>query len=165
MPEIQLPADFFTFALQKSPELCPVAGCRKKRGVVNRLCNRHRMEKWRAANPTKAAYQTLKDHARARRIPFELTLEQFTRLAEQTNYLAEKGHTKGCVQLDRIDASGGYTLSNMQVLSVSDNTAKGNRERWGREYQETLLRRKGYVVDEGDSDEGLIYEPNDSDPF
>ena len=39
-------------------------------------------------------------------------------------------------------------VGNVTVITCSENTAKGNRERWSADYQKALLIRKGYAVEE-----------------
>lgn len=58
-------------------------------------------------------------------MPFDLSLEWLADFLERNSYDPREHH------IDRISVLGGYTKSNLQILSISDNTGKGNRERHG----------------------------------
>jgi len=143
MPEKQLPADFHDLVEGKNKRLCCVRYCRNPRRPKNRLCSKHIMERWRAANPIKSGYHTLKDHATRRRLEFSITLEEYTLLVTETGYVDGKGNEAHCLHLDRVDACKGYSLDNLQVLTCSENSAKSNTERRMRSHKAAMLRRKG----------------------
>jgi len=170
MPEVDLPDDFFTLVEGKG-NICSVAFCRNRKAKGARICYKHRMEKWRAANPMRSSYCTLRDHAKCRRLAFTITFEDYREICETTRYLDEKGNEKDCLQLDRIDPLRGYEPGNIEVITCSENTAKGNKERWGDEYRKEILRRKGYIVEEEDewidpdSVEYSDHEEDDNLPF
>lgn len=127
---------------ERTPGVCAVRFCtRRSRPQGDVLCHMHFMRRWRALNPDKAAYATLRAHAKYRRIPFSLKLEEFQKLAEETGYLDEKGTFKHNLHFDRIDPARGYCADNLQVVSCSENAAKGNRERWLPENVREMLRR------------------------
>ena len=44
--------------------------------------------------------------------------------------------------LDRIDASKGYTHGNVKLLTMSENSAKSNKERYLHAVVQDVLRRK-----------------------
>jgi len=153
MAERDIPEDFQVLVDGKRPELCHVSYCRNVHLPQRRLCSKHKMARWRYANPLRASFSTLRDHARARKLAFSLTFEQFRDLVTPTAYLADKGNTKDALQLDRVDASRGYHADNMEVITTSENTSKGNTERQGAAYKAALLKRKGYKT------------PVENDPF
>lgn len=153
MPERELPANFQTLVTKKDERLCAVKYCRKRRLSDRSLCSKHKMERWRAANPMRAGYSTLGDHARRRRLAFTITFEDYEELCRLTSYLDSKGTERHCLQLDRIDPLRGYEPGNLRVITCAENTSKGNSERWGADYRKELLRRKGYAVVE--EEEGL----------
>jgi len=94
-------------------------------------------QKWRAEHPVHAAWRNLQDSARKRRIPFTLTITQFIEFAEATAYVDHKGVTKLCLHCDRIDPERGYEWGNIQVLTCSENSAKDNRKRYVKFYQQS----------------------------
>ena len=83
------------------------------------------MRVWRACNPLKARLGWLRDRARQKKAPFDLTLEWLD------NFLRRHDYNPTLHHIDRISSIGGYTKHNLQVLTVADNVAKGNRERHG----------------------------------
>jgi hypothetical protein len=119
----------FEFVKNPTPGRCPVKWCRKPGRQGRTLCAKHTKQKYRANNPAKAAYDTLRHNAKRRRKIFDLTYEEFLMFIEATAYLDNKGRTKHCYHIDRIDPAKGYTLSNIRVLTCSENTVKGNQER------------------------------------
>lgn len=94
------------------------------------------MQQWRQNNPIKAALAHLRESARARRKGFDLTLEQFTAFIQSTGYIEHCGRNRECLQVDRMDYTRGYTLDNIQILTCSENSAKGARERFGYAWKE-----------------------------
>jgi hypothetical protein len=96
------------------------------------LCSRHKLQKWRAENPIRAAYLDHKSNSKRRNIFTDLTLLQFTDLCYQTKYHIGKGKTKNSLTLDRIDESKGYTVDNIQVMENGDNVRKSLNYRFDR---------------------------------
>lgn len=126
----------FTFKQRPGHGLCHVRGCRNPHYKRSRLCCKHMKQKWRAEHPVHAAWRNLQDSARKRRIPFTLTIIQFIEFAEATAYVDHKGVTKLCLHCDRIDPERGYEWDNIQVLTCSENSAKDNRKRYVKFYQQ-----------------------------
>lgn len=157
MSEIQLPVDFYVLVQGKPRHLCAVKGCRSNAAKGVRLCSGHKMAKWRAANPRRAAYCTLRDHAVRRKLSFTISFEWFCNFCNETGYDIEKGNFSSNLHIDRIDPTKGYDPDNLQALSCSENTAKGNAERWGADYRKEVLRRKGYDVPEDEDDEEIDF--------
>lgn len=62
---------------------------------------------------------------------------------------------------DRIDATRGYEVGNIQFMTRSENIAKGNRERYLPEHIRHMVeRRRSEVFDDSE----LVYHHDDSDP-
>jgi len=99
------------------------------------------MRDWRKRNPKRAAYCTLKDHAKARRIDVLLTYEEFCSVVDQTDYIERSGRRRHELQLDRIDATKPYSLENVRVVSCSENASKSNYERRTDEHKLEMIRR------------------------
>jgi hypothetical protein len=87
------------------------------------------MRSWRQTNPVKAAFSTIKESARKRRIPFALTMAGFTEFCTKSGYLDLKGRFADCLQVDRKDHRLGYTDDNIQPLVASENCRKGQWEK------------------------------------
>lgn len=85
------------------------------------------LKKWREKNKLRYCWQTLKDNSKRRKIPFDITLEEFEQFCIKTDYLIGKGRTKDSYSIDRIDSSKGYTINNIQKLTVSENSQKARK--------------------------------------
>lgn len=79
---------------------------------------------WKKANPLRYAYQSLKDNAKRRGKPFDLTFEQFKSFCSKTSYIQNRGRLAGSFHIDRKNEDEGYTLDNIQVLTNSENVRK-----------------------------------------
>ena len=143
----------------KSPGRCPVRYCRnaprdlRTRPNSVQLCGSHHKELWRLRNPVHAAFDNLRNSARKRKIVFTLTLAHFTEIITPTAYLTESGSTRYCLHIDRKDATLGYIDGNIQVLTCTENVAKGNAERRQKYVDEKVA---GYKAER---------EDDDGDPF
>tara|TARA_R110000868_G_scaffold64854_3_gene194614 strand:+ start:1261 stop:1617 length:357 start_codon:yes stop_codon:yes gene_type:complete len=115
-------------ARKKSTSLCATKLCRNKRLKDRRLCSKCSLRRWRSANPVKARLFALKDRARRKKLAFDLDHEWLA------GFLAKNGYDPALHHIDRICVLGGYVKTNLQVLPISDNIAKGNRERHGQAY-------------------------------
>lgn len=131
------------YSLKKNPcsDLCHVSYCRnpKSNGI---LCCKHYQRMWRANNKLIASYRALRDHASYRGIEFALSFDKFSKMAEKTSYLDNKGTTRYALQVDRIDACRGYVDDNVRIVTTSENAAKSNKERYLPEHVQHMLRRK-----------------------
>jgi len=67
----------------------------------------------------------MRNRARRKKVPFNLDLEWLYDFLEGNGYDSTLHH------IDRIIPWAGYVKGNLQVLSIEENTAKGNRERRG----------------------------------
>lgn len=127
----------FTFRRTPKPGRCPVAHCRRcsrpnpaaKNPSPHRLCSTHRSVLWRKLNPWRAAYNSLKSHAKQRDKVFDVTFAQFSQVVGMQAYVDGRGKEKHMLTLDRIESWRGYVPDNIQVLTCGENAAKENRER------------------------------------
>jgi len=79
--------------------------------------------------PIAYCYNSLKSNAKRRGKDFDLTLEEFRIFCEETGYIDNKGKRKDSATIDRKDASKGYSLGNLQILSLEENSRKGAEEK------------------------------------
>lgn len=134
---------------RKASHLCPVAGCREHHHKRMRLCSKHYMRWWRHSNPEKASYATLRDHAKGRGIAFTISFDYWLGLTDAFAYFEHTADTFGdFLSIDRVNATKGYVPGNMRVVTISENAAKGNRERYLPENVQELLERKRLNVRE-----------------
>jgi hypothetical protein len=126
---------------RKAEQRCHVAFCRnlgraeyrtypdgRRRMVYHTICEKCESRRWRANNPATAAFKDLRHNARNRGIKFSLSLDFFMYLWNQ-GYGQHRGHKSFQLHLDRIDPDQGYIDSNVRVITVAENVAKGNVER------------------------------------
>jgi len=122
--------DFYRLTSGGKSDLCIVCSCNRKTRTSRALCDRHAKRLWRARNPTKDAYNNVKNKARRRKKGFTLTYADFVSICEATGYIEHKGQRPEDMSLDRIDPNKGYDFDNLQILTVHQNSSKGARERW-----------------------------------
>lgn len=72
----------------------------------------------------KAAFNTLRDHARGRNIEFSISFECFRKFALRCRYLKNRGRDGESITVDRIDNLKGYVPGNIQPMSRSKNSEK-----------------------------------------
>lgn len=116
---------------KKEENKCSTKYCRnriKKSNARHKKCHKCRMRVWRANNPGKAAYHNKRSHATRKGLEFTLTLSEFFSVWVP-------GHV-----IDRIDATEGYHIWNVQPLTKFENDSKGatvDKENW-------KIKRNGY---------------------
>lgn len=81
------------------------------------------MRLWREQNPIPTLLAQIRWRAKRDQREFDLDLDWFTA------FLADRGYDKAEHQIDRISVLKGYTKDNLQILTIEENIAKGNRER------------------------------------
>ena len=84
------------------------------------------MRDFKEGNPISYTYGALRQNARRRKKEFNLTLEEFTTFVKESGYIEGKGIKPESLTIDRIDSSKGYSIDNIQVISMSDNSSKGD---------------------------------------
>jgi cobalamin biosynthesis protein CobT len=112
----------FKKARTRAKGICIVKGC--KRVAIGKFCNSCRVKDWRFKHPVEYAYSNLKNRAKQRGIPFEISLQDFKSFCHKTQYIAGKGRTANSLSVDRIDQSKGYVKGNLQALTLSENVKK-----------------------------------------
>lgn len=75
-------------------------------------------------------FSELKHSAAKRKIPFHLSYGELLQFClENDFYRKSPKFTKDSLTIDRILPIYGYTITNIQVLTNTENVAKGNAER------------------------------------
>lgn len=118
-------------------QLCITPYCRRPHGKGMRKCYSCRQKQNQQRNPYTVAYnifkQNAKRRAKERGVPFEhwfrLDKEQFKQLADEHNYLANKGVRPKKLHIDRKEAHIGYTPDNVRIITCSENCSKAQYER------------------------------------
>ena len=71
---------------------------------------------------TKQQYHNHKARAKRKGIPFELTFEQWYQIWLDSGHYFEKGTKQGQFVMSRFQDKGGYTINNVFIQTVGDNT-------------------------------------------
>lgn len=114
--------------------MCFTLHCSNKPRQGN-YCSKCLMRKWRAKHPINAIYHSVKASAKARGIPFTITLKWFTEWCISTGYLKKRGHEPDSMSIDRIkvvDTEGnimGYQEGNLQLLTLAENGKKSVQDK------------------------------------
>jgi hypothetical protein len=112
--------------MRKSFVKCATRFCRNKT-YGRKYCSTCRSKKSRTEHPELYCFVNLRNNAKRRGIEFKITFDQFKQFAYETKYLAGKGRQRDSLTIDRIDNSIGYVPGNLQAMTKSDNSRKGNR--------------------------------------
>lgn len=107
---------------------CAVPFCRKARGKKDPLCPCCRKQYDKLTDPVRYTFNVVKNNAKRRGKEFTIDLEYFRELCKETGYHLTKGRRADAMTLDRIDSSKGYIPGNIQVLTCSMNSSKGNHD-------------------------------------
>ena len=103
---------------------CASPNCLNDAAPENTFCYKCILRKWRANNPVRTAYNTLRDNAKRRGKVFTLTFEYFEEFCRANNYVERRGNGSEDLTIDRIDPHRGYEPGNIQVLTRADNNRK-----------------------------------------
>lgn len=114
------------YSKRKKQNICVVAYCSNKAGNKGKFkfCYKHHRQHQKFNNPLRYWFDVLRQNARSRNKEFNLTIEEFSEFCKKTKYLELKGKNAGSYSIDRVDNSKGYTVDNMQVLTLSQNSRK-----------------------------------------
>lgn len=93
-------------------------------------CAKCRSRRWKAAHPVTYAYNKLKYRAIQRGKSFSLTLNEFEIFAKTSGWLDDKGKTAGSLSINRINPDLGYEVGNIEAITLSENSALANRQRY-----------------------------------
>jgi len=92
-----------------------------------KYCHRCQHERKKKSNPYRYWLGVLRRNARRRGHLFTLTLDYWVKWCDETGYLALKGRFKNNCSVDRIIPDLGYADGNIQMLTVGDNSSKGQK--------------------------------------
>lgn len=121
------------------------------------LCGGCYKAEWRMRNPERAAYGHQRDHARARRIPFTLSFEEWWSVVGAAGYMDGKGKERHQLHVDRIDPSKGYEVGNIHVITCEENVRK--------KFVDAKIAAWNEKHDADDSDLECTDTPEDENPF
>jgi hypothetical protein len=86
------------------------------------------MKRWRFNDPVHNVVSRLRERARLKGVPFNLTVEGMNEFLKGTAYLERKGRAVGSLHIDRIKPSLGYVWGNIRLITAHENLVKGANE-------------------------------------
>lgn len=110
-----------TRAFKLKRGICKHWGCSRPARVKGHDCPTCNSRKYRLRNPERYAFANVRASARKRRIPFNLTFEQFRSFCRETKYLEQRGRELESLTIDRIDPDLPYQVGNIRALTWREN--------------------------------------------
>lgn len=107
---------------------CRTPTCRKKRTAKDPLCPMCRKRQQKEDDPARYVFNALKSNDRRRGKEFAISFEYFLSLCAESGYLEGRGRSAASLSIDRKQSHLGYVEGNLRVITVSENSSKGNRE-------------------------------------
>jgi hypothetical protein len=111
---------------KKKKGLCCAYRCSNKAAPRDKFCHKHRKRYQKENNTLTYVYGFLKNNAKRRGKSFELTKEEFKQFCEETGYLELRGKKAKSASIDRIDPRKGYSIDNIQILTLAENSSKSD---------------------------------------
>jgi len=115
----------FRICTSDKKKRCQAHACSSKKAPARTLCHRHLRILEKERDPVRYAYRVTRQNAKRRGKDWSITYEEWADFCARTRYLENKGRGPNSATLDRIDAAKGYSLDNIRILSLSDNSRKG----------------------------------------
>ncbi len=119
--------DPFILVQRRDGSRCSVKGCRghvSKSRTHGPVCRRCADRRYKALHPYTYALNKLRNNAKRRKIPFDLTLEEFIMFCDVTGYMGAAGRFADDLSIDRIRDWEGYNINNIRTLTVGENSRK-----------------------------------------
>ena len=114
--------------IKKDEKLCATKYCRNKRAPQRTICNTCKARRVRENRPEYYYFNALRSNAKRRGKEFTLTFEQFKQFCKETDYINKKGRLAHKYSIDRIKSYLGYSIDNIQIMTVSENSTKKDHE-------------------------------------
>jgi hypothetical protein len=77
-------------------------------------------------HPETYVLNAIRQRAKARGLPFDITLVQFREFCKQTGYIERRGREADSATIDRIDHDKGYHIWNIQIKTFLENCTNGH---------------------------------------
>lgn len=110
--------------LAKVVRRCETLNCKRDAPERRKRCHACRRSEWAAKNKVRDKFNKLKANAKRRRIPFTLTIIEWQKFCEETDYHNRCGKKIGDLTIDRINSRRGYSIDNIQVKTLLQNIRK-----------------------------------------
>lgn len=123
------PQNLYTLIPEKIAEgKCGVPHCRNTRLKSRNVCSKHKHQRRKLNDPIGYIYDIRKQRAKERGHKWDITIDQFRKFCKQTGYHENCGKTASSMSIDRIDNSKGYSIDNIQILTLSENSSKRDKD-------------------------------------
>jgi hypothetical protein len=104
--------------------MAKTCACGKPAAPQRSICYKCRSRNIVQKNPIRALFYELRRSAKRRSYEFTLTLEFFTEFINNSDLLNNRGRGVNAYTIDRIRNEEGYTPTNIQILTKSENSEK-----------------------------------------
>jgi hypothetical protein len=115
-------------------------------------------------HPETYVLNAMRQRAKARKIPFDITLDQFRDFCKQTNYIELRGRDPSSLTIDRIDHDKGYHIWNIQVKTFLENCTNGHVVP-GRDCKQNESKPEEYDYDPSGPDPDYVPPTSSDQPF
>jgi hypothetical protein len=125
--------------MQEKPRYCKTKYCTNalsKKGK-SPYCGKCRSRRYREKHPLYSTYLIKKYNAKRDGISFTVTYDEWYGYCMKTGYIELKGQEPTSQVIDRKLPELGYTISNMQPLTVVENGRKSVKERKNKKWTTT----------------------------
>ena len=109
---------------------CSIKFCRNERAPRRTICHKCHSRQYKKNHPEAYYFNLLKQNAKRRGKEFLLSFKDFKKFSSDTGYIERKGKNGFNLSIDRIEAKKGYSIDNIQVLTLSENTSKRYKDNY-----------------------------------
>jgi hypothetical protein len=109
---------------------CATMDCRNILTDDHKRCAKCRKREYKFKYPLLYTFHAFRGNARRRGKDFNITLDEFKAWCAKNGYMETKGKTGSSSSIDRIRDWEGYTIDNIRILTLADNTRKENLRRF-----------------------------------
>ena len=121
-------------------KVCKHKGCDSAPAFGRNECYKCRSRGIMARKPIDMCFYFLKKSAKKRGLEFSIELKWFKDWVLKSDYMERRGRSAESLGIDRIKNELGYTMTNIQILTKSENSAK-----YWAEFRENLINNN-YAV-------------------
>lgn len=108
---------------------CTTKYCRNEARKGKKICYKCASKKYKERHPENYFFNALRNNARRRGKEFIISLNEFREFCERTAYMELKGKTADSLSIDRINNEKGYSIDNIQAISLRYNSQKQKSDR------------------------------------
>lgn len=109
-------------------------------------CWKCRSKMLKESQPVTYVLNAIRQRAKQRKIPFDITLKQFRKFCLDTRYIELRGRNPDSASIDRIDHDKGYHIWNIQIKPFRENCTNGHVVP-GRETKQNERKPEEYTYD------------------